>query len=220
MPPPKKSIRDRLNRLNRRLPSPKKAIKHVAAIMLSPVKARPQKKHRSEDPEHNDSTTSKQEPWPGTANSENVDVFWEDTNPAAEYQNIFHQGSMLESPTAAPMAFNLVGKFTAHNTGCHSPHDDDHTSIHTFPTPHVPSMLAEEEDDNDDLDSEIIPPEFDELCAPDAGVFGGDGYPRPAPPKTFVEKMAALGTKQFLAVAPDITSDKVHRARTSRPKLR
>lgn len=49
---------------------------------------------------------------------------------------------------------------------------------------------------------------MDELCVPDAGTFSGDGYPRPAPPKTFVEKMAALGTKQALAAAPDITSAK------------
>jgi hypothetical protein len=68
-------------------------------------------------------------------------------------------------------------------------------------------MLADSDDDND-LNSEIVPPELDELCAPEAGDFGGDGYPRPAPPKTFLEKMAALGTKQFLAVAPDITSAK------------
>jgi hypothetical protein len=68
-------------------------------------------------------------------------------------------------------------------------------------------MLAESDDDND-LDSEVIPPELDELCAADAGAFGGDGYPRPAPPKTFIEKMAALGTKQALAATPDITSAK------------
>jgi hypothetical protein len=68
-------------------------------------------------------------------------------------------------------------------------------------------MLAESDND-DDLDSEIVPPELDELCATDAGAFAGDGYPRPAPPKTFIEKMAALGTKQALAAAPDITSAK------------
>jgi hypothetical protein len=49
---------------------------------------------------------------------------------------------------------------------------------------------------------------MDELCVPDAGTFSGDGYPRPTPPKTFVEKMAALRTKQALAAAPDITSAK------------
>ncbi|KAJ6602305.1 hypothetical protein B0H10DRAFT_2230189 [Mycena sp. CBHHK59/15] len=82
--------------------------------------------------------------------------------------------------------------------------DDDHASVHTFPTPHAPSMLADSDDDND-LNSEIVPPELDELCAPEAGDFGGDGYPHPAPPKTFLERMAALGTKQFLTVAPDIS---------------
>jgi hypothetical protein len=46
MPFAKKSVRDRLSRLNGRLPSPKKAIKRVAAIALSPVK-RVEKKHRS-----------------------------------------------------------------------------------------------------------------------------------------------------------------------------
>ncbi|KAJ7472041.1 hypothetical protein FB451DRAFT_1521447 [Mycena latifolia] len=204
MPAPKKTIRDRLNRLNGRLPSPKKAIKRVAAIALSPVKARQEKKRRSEDPEDDDLTASMQEPGPSAANKENEDVFLEDPNPAAQYQSEFHQGSMPEPPTGAPMAFKLVGKFTANNTGYH---DDDNTSIHTFPTPRAPSMLAES-DDNDDLDNEIIPPELDELCAAEAGAFGGDGYPRPAPPKTFVEKMAALGAKQALAAAPDITSAK------------
>jgi hypothetical protein len=62
--------------------------------------------------------------------------------------------------------------------------------------------------DDDDLESEIVPPELDELCAADSGTFGGDGYPRPAPPKTFVEKMAAIGVKQAVAVAPDISSAK------------
>jgi hypothetical protein len=51
MPAPKKAIRDKLSRLNGRLPSPKKAIKRVAVIALSPIKACPQKKHRHEDPE-------------------------------------------------------------------------------------------------------------------------------------------------------------------------
>jgi hypothetical protein len=52
MPTSKKSVRDRLNRLNGRLPSPKKAIKRVASIALSPVKNHPQKKHRNKDPEN------------------------------------------------------------------------------------------------------------------------------------------------------------------------
>jgi hypothetical protein len=107
------------------------------------------------------------------------------------------------------MAFALKGKlFTAKIPANQSPlQDDDDASTHTFPTSHPPSMLAESDDDND-LDSEVIPPELDELCAADAGAFGGDGYPRPAPPKTFIEKMAALGTKQALAATPDITSAK------------
>jgi hypothetical protein len=134
---------------------------------------------------------------------ENEDVF-HDTNPAAQYQNQFHQGTTPETPTAAPMAFKLWGKIPR-DTGHHSAHDDDdNTSTHTFPAPHAPSIL--ESDDSDDLDNEIIPPELDELCVPDAGTFGGDGYPHPAPPKTFVEKMATLGTKQALAAAPSITS--------------
>jgi hypothetical protein len=81
-----------------------------------------------------------------------------------------------------------------------------HASIHTFPTPRAPSLLAESDSDEHDLDSEIVPPELDELCAVEAGAFGGDGYPRPVPPKSFIEKMAGLGTKQILAVAPDITT--------------
>ncbi|KAJ7083739.1 hypothetical protein B0H15DRAFT_802771 [Mycena belliarum] len=80
-------------------------------------------------------------------------------------------------------------------------------STHTFPTPHPPSLLADS-DNNEHLDNEIISPELDELCAADAGAFVGDGYPRPVPPQTFVAKMAALGAKQALAVAPDITSAK------------
>ncbi|KAJ6617009.1 hypothetical protein B0H10DRAFT_1948692 [Mycena sp. CBHHK59/15] len=207
MPPTKKQIRDRVACLHGRLPSPKKAIKHVVAIALSPVKVHPEKKHRHDDPDNHHSTTSSSihEPEP-SADKENEDHFREDTNPAGHYWSEFHQGSTPESPTGAPMAFGLKGKlFTANNTGCHPPDsDDDHTSIHTFPTPHAPSVLAES-DENDDLDDEIVPPELDELCVPDAGTFGGDGYPCPAPPKTFVEKMAALGTKQALAAAPDIT---------------
>ncbi|KAJ7808307.1 hypothetical protein B0H14DRAFT_3482442 [Mycena olivaceomarginata] len=64
-------------------------------------------------------------------------------------------------------------------------------------------MLAES-----NLDSEIIPPELNELCAPDAGSFLGDGYPRPEPSKSFLERMACLGKKQILAIAPDITTAK------------
>jgi hypothetical protein len=58
MPTSKKSVRDRLNRLNGRLPLPKKAIKHVMSIALSPVKNRPQKKHRNKDPENADLNVS------------------------------------------------------------------------------------------------------------------------------------------------------------------
>jgi hypothetical protein len=43
---------------------------------------------------------------------------------------------------------------------------------------------------------------------PEAGTFYGDGYPCPVPPKSFLDKMAALGVKQALAVAPDVTSAK------------
>ncbi|KAJ6565098.1 hypothetical protein B0H10DRAFT_1965832 [Mycena sp. CBHHK59/15] len=203
MPPPKKLVWERLSHFNGKL-SPKKAIKHVTTIALSPVKTCPQKKHRNTD--HNHSSVSTQEPESSTAAVQNPDVFMDDTNPAAHYHE-FHQGSVPEPPTAAPFAFGLKGRLHLNNSQ-HTPHqDDDHASVHTFPTPRAPSMLADSDDDND-LNSEIVPPELDELCAPEAGDFGGDGYPRPAPPKTFLEKMAALGTKQFLAVAPDITSAK------------
>ncbi|KAJ7691705.1 hypothetical protein B0H17DRAFT_1200839 [Mycena rosella] len=199
MPPLKKVFRDRAAILNARLASPKKAIKRVAAIALSPVKARAQKKHRNADPEDHDETE------PIAAEKENEDVFLTDTDPAAQYQSEFHQGSTPETPTAAPTAFKLKGKiFIAENPGHH---DDDNTSAHTFPTSRPPSVLADSDND-DDLDSEIVPPEHDELCAADAGVFTGDGYPRPSPPETYVEKMAALGTKQALSTAPDITSAK------------
>ncbi|KAJ7431693.1 hypothetical protein FB451DRAFT_1197768 [Mycena latifolia] len=199
MPPLKKVFRDRAAILNGRLASPKKAIKRVAAIALSPVKARAQKKHRNADPEDHDETE------PIAAEKENEDVFLADTDPAAQYQSEFHQGSTPETPTAAPTAFKLKGKiFIEENPGHH---EDDNTSAHTFPTSRPPSVLADSDND-DDLDSEIVSPEHDELCAADAGVFTGDGYPRPSPPETFVEKMAALGTKQALSAAPDITSAK------------
>ncbi|KAJ7237498.1 hypothetical protein C8J57DRAFT_1568187 [Mycena rebaudengoi] len=193
MPPFKKSLRDRLSRLGGNIPSPKKAMKRVAAIALSPVKARPQKKRREEEPQDDHAT-----------NKENADVFVDNSNPSGACETEFHQGSIPEPPTAAPMAFKLRGKFTA---GPGPEHDSDRAdceSTHTFPTPHEPSMLG----DDDDLESEIVPPELDELCAADSGTFGGDGYPRPAPPKTFVEKMAAIGVKQAVAVAPDISSAK------------
>ncbi|KAJ7018164.1 hypothetical protein C8F04DRAFT_1278087 [Mycena alexandri] len=51
MPPPKKLVRERLSHFNGAKLSPRKAIKRVAAIALSPVKARPQKKNRNTDPE-------------------------------------------------------------------------------------------------------------------------------------------------------------------------
>ncbi|KAJ6613906.1 hypothetical protein B0H10DRAFT_2221886 [Mycena sp. CBHHK59/15] len=195
MPPSKKTFRDQAAILNGRLASPQKAIKCVAAIALSPVKARPQKKHRNNDPEDHELATSEsiQEPGPSAANKENADVFLEDSDPVAQYQGEFHQGSTPETPTAAPMAFTLKGKlFTAKNPANQSPLQDDDP----------------ESDNDNDLDSETVPPELDELCAVDAGAFAGDGYPRPAPPKTFIEKMAALGTKKALAAAPDITSAK------------
>ncbi|KAJ7343959.1 hypothetical protein DFH08DRAFT_810492 [Mycena albidolilacea] len=155
MPTSKKSIRVRLNRLNSRLPSPKKAIKRVASIVLSPVKNRLQKKHRNKDPENADSTPI-QEPEPNTANSENHDVFLNNTNPpAADYHTgRFYQGSRPEPPEAAPMAFVIQGKIGP--TECESPHhDDDHASIRTFPTPRAPSLLAESDSDDHDLDSKI-----------------------------------------------------------------
>jgi hypothetical protein len=58
MPTSKKSVRDRLNCLNSRLPLPKKAIKHVASIALSPVKNCLQKKHQNKDPENADVNVS------------------------------------------------------------------------------------------------------------------------------------------------------------------
>ncbi|KAJ7157452.1 hypothetical protein C8R46DRAFT_1294155, partial [Mycena filopes] len=114
----------------------------------------------------------------------------------------FHQGRNPEPPTAAPPAFVLKGRLNLNSSQYPVPEAD-----RASPTPRAPSFLDHSDDDND-LDSEIVSPDQDELCVPEAGNFGGDGYPRPAPPQTFVQKMAALGTKQFLAVAPDITSAK------------
>lgn len=48
MPPPKRFARERLSHFAAKL-SPRKAIKRVASIALSPVKARPQKKNRDEN---------------------------------------------------------------------------------------------------------------------------------------------------------------------------
>ncbi|KAJ7343795.1 hypothetical protein DFH08DRAFT_810344 [Mycena albidolilacea] len=200
LPTSKKSVQDRLNRLKGRLPLPKKAIKRVASIALSPVKNRLQKKRRNKDPENAD-------PEPNTANSENHDVFLNNTNPpAADYHTgRLYQGSRPEPPEAAPMAFVIQGKIGP--TECESPHhDNDHASIRIFPTLCAPSLLAESDSDDHDLDNEIVPPELDELCAVEAGAFGGDRYPHPVPPKSFIEKMAGLWTKQILAVAPDIAT--------------
>jgi hypothetical protein len=55
------------------------------------------------------SSTSTEEPEIVT-NEENEDVFLEDTDPAAQYLNEFHQGSTPETPTAAPLAFRIMGK--------------------------------------------------------------------------------------------------------------
>ncbi|KAJ7673356.1 hypothetical protein B0H17DRAFT_1140953 [Mycena rosella] len=193
MPPLKKVFQDRAAILNGRLASPKKAIKRVTAIALSPVKARAQKKHRNADPEDHDETE------PIAAEKENEDVFLADTDPVAQYQSEFHQGSTPETPTAAPTAFKLKGKiFIAENPGHH---DDDNMSAHTFPTSRPPSVLANS--DNDDaLDIKIVPRNMMNSVPP-MPVFLC-----PSPPETFVEKMAALGTKQALCAAPDITSAK------------
>ncbi|KAJ7713819.1 hypothetical protein B0H16DRAFT_1478397 [Mycena metata] len=216
MPPLKKKFRDRVSRLHGGVASPKHvAVKRVAAIALSPVKARPQKKPRDQGPEDNHSTTSMdsdiEEMAPGldmeeitpVSDKEDMDVFSDDTNLGAQYQHAFHQGSTPETPTGAPMAFNLKGKLPR-NTDPRR--DDDNVSINTFPGSRAPSIL--ESDDGDDMDNEMVPPEQDELRVPEAGGFGGDGYPRPAPPQAFVEKMAAIGKKQALAAAPNITSAK------------
>ena len=77
-------------------------------------------------------TTSMQETEPTAAEKENEDVFSAETDPAAQYQTEFHQGSTPETPTAAPMAFKLKGKFIAENPRHQS--DDGHASVHTFPT--------------------------------------------------------------------------------------
>ncbi|KAJ6621724.1 hypothetical protein B0H10DRAFT_1945251 [Mycena sp. CBHHK59/15] len=209
MPPFKKSIQDRLHRLHNHLPSPKKAIKR-AAITLSPVKSRLQKKHQDEDPDDRDNhvispglTAFTQEQVPSTANCEDDNMF---LGPTDHHTSVFHQGSVPEPPTAMPMAFKLFGKFT---TGRTSPHcdSDDLASIHTFPTPCTSSISAES-DDNNDLENENLPPELDKLCAPEVRAFPGDVYPCLAPPKSFLKKMAAIRTKQILAVAPDITATK------------
>ncbi|KAJ7268443.1 hypothetical protein C8J57DRAFT_1228146 [Mycena rebaudengoi] len=173
MPPQKKSIRDQLSRLNGRLPSPKKAIKRVAAIALSPVKIRPEKKRRNDDTDHkeNDARVEAQAP------ASNEDVL---TDPIAEgpsnYSDVFHQGSTPEPPTAAPRAFELKSRLKNFGlNGVYSAHSeslaDDQASVHTFPAHHAPYMLAS--DDDDDLIDENIPPQFDELCVPDAGCVGG-----------------------------------------------
>lgn len=110
------------------------------------------------------------------------------------HTNMLYPGSTPETPTDATMAFKLKGKWTTIHQD-----SNDGASIHTFPTPHAPSMLAKSDNDSNP-DNKIIPPEFDELCAPEAGAFPGDGYPCPVPSKSFFEKMAALGSKQILAV--------------------
>jgi hypothetical protein len=114
--------------------------------------------------------------------------------PADFHMSQFHQGSTLETPTATPAAFKIVrGRLaTLHRDS------SNNISTHTFPAPDGASMLA----DSDENDSEIISPKFDELCVSDAGVFSGDGYPRPEPSKNFLQKMAALGKNNFLPLHP------------------
>jgi hypothetical protein len=127
MPFPKKSIQDRLSRLDGRLPSPKKAIKRVAAIALSAVK-RVERKCRHEDPDNSDhghgvagfvpfltldsqsdkssvSSTQHLE----QANCEDDDVFMDASPPPTDFHmSQFHQGSTPETPMAAPAAFKIV----------------------------------------------------------------------------------------------------------------
>jgi hypothetical protein len=71
-----------------------------------------------------------------------------------------------------------------------------HLSIHF--RPRAPSILTESDND-DDGDNEIVAPELDELCAADAGTFGGDGYPRPAP---LLKKWPPSGPSKLLPLHP------------------
>ncbi|KAJ7037631.1 hypothetical protein C8F04DRAFT_1180368 [Mycena alexandri] len=206
MPPQKKAIRDRLNRLRGGLASPKKAIKRVASA-FTPRKLRPSKKHRPEDPDDSNDDSSSiiiQDADPDTINSEAEDVFTSPP-PAPFHSGVFYQGSTPEPATAAPAAFKLSGRLFQPT---HHAVDgaDDRASISTFPTARAPPMLDAASECDDDGDDEIVPPALDELCAVEAGNFGGDGYPRPAPSQSFLEKMTALGAKQAVAVAPDITN--------------
>ncbi|KAJ7205071.1 hypothetical protein C8J57DRAFT_1259086 [Mycena rebaudengoi] len=201
MPPFKKAIQDQLAHLNGCFPSPKKAIKHVAAIACSPVKSWPEKKQQpmdagTDDPKENAAPTPKNS---GSNGLMDVDL----PAPSDHFFDIFHQGSTPELPTGAPAAFKLKGRLNR----VHSTHsDDDEVSVLTFPAPCEPSLLESHNEDDNDQDDEVVPPELDELCALDSGAFPGDGYPRPAPPASFVEKMEVIGAKQALAVAPDVTS--------------
>jgi hypothetical protein len=120
---PQKIDTRRLSRLNGCLPSPKKAIKHVAAIVLSPVK-HVEKKRWHKDPDDSDhghgvagffpsltldsqsdkSSISTQHSEP--ANREDDDVFTDASPPPADvYMSQFHQGSMPETPTATPAVY-------------------------------------------------------------------------------------------------------------------
>ncbi|KAJ7714597.1 hypothetical protein B0H16DRAFT_1742514 [Mycena metata] len=129
---------------------------------------------------------------------------------------VFYQGSTPEPVTSAPASFKLFGKLFQSKSKGLAHRDDadsvDRVSIATFPVEGAPSILGEPDYDGDDDnataddDTEVVPQELDELLAVEAGNFAGDGYPRPAPPQSFIEKMAALEKKQAVAVAPDITS--------------
>ncbi|KAJ7816688.1 hypothetical protein B0H14DRAFT_2602491 [Mycena olivaceomarginata] len=106
-----KHLPDCVAHLNSCLPSPRKAIKCVAAIALSPIK-HVQKKHWNAEPEDRVSPVSMQNTLE-LVNQDNDNVFLDSTGspPPADYHfGQFHLGSTLETPTAAPAAFKIVGR--------------------------------------------------------------------------------------------------------------
>ena len=102
---------------------------------------------------------------------------------------VFVQEARPEPATGAPAFILLKSKLPQMQHVTIEEVADDACSTHTFPTSLDPEMLVDDveiddgqsdmydEDEADPMDDIPMPPEEDELLAPDPGSFDGDGYP-------------------------------------------
>ena len=116
---------------------------------------------------------------------------------------VFAQEMHPEPATSAPAFVLLKSKLPQMRRVTIEEIADDTCSTRTFPTSVNPKMLVDDmeidddqsdmydEDVADPMDDIPVPPEEDELLAPDPGSFDGDGsgYPRPTPPEDFLRWM-------------------------------